>query len=160
MTLAFAMTKDEWVEVCGEALEAGGIEHFHPLEICDVGRESLGTKLYQPWKLRVPPLHLIHNAILLCRVLLDLRSSRRVMPVRVNSWYRDSSYNHRIGGVSKSMHLTCGAADVVKSGFTPSEVADMLEAHPDSAQFGIGRYKTFTHIDIRGMIGRSAPARW
>jgi len=80
--------------------------------------------------------------------------------VRVNSWYRDSSYNHRIGGVALSMHLTCGAADVVKAGFTPAEVADILENHPDSGQFGIGRYKNFTHLDIRGMIGRAAPARW
>jgi len=58
------------------------------------------------------------------------------------------------------MHLTGGAADVVKIGFTPDEVADILERHPDSDQFGIGRYKTFTHIDIRGMIGRRSPARW
>ena len=154
------MTKDEWVEVCGAVLEAEGIEHFHPLEIAEVGRESPTTRLYEPWRLRVPPLHLVPNALLLCRVLLDLRLSRRVMPVRVNSFYRDSSYNHRIGGVARSMHLTCGAADIVKIGFTPSEVADMLEAHPDSVAFGIGRYKTFTHIDIRGMIGRPSPARW
>ena len=154
------MTKGEWVEVCGEALEAEGIEHFHPLEIADVGRQSHETRLYEPWRLQAPPLHLLPTAILLCRVLLDLRSSRRVMPVRVNSFYRDSSYNHRIGGVAKSMHMTCGAADIVKIGFTPAQVADMLEAHPDSDRFGIGRYKRFTHIDIRGMIGRSAPARW
>ena len=160
MTPLFAMTKSDWVEVCGEALAAEGVEHFHPLEICDAERESPRTRLYFPVRLRVPPLHLIPNAILLCRVLLYLRSARRPMPVRVTSWYRDSSYNHKIGGVAKSMHLTCGAADVTKVGFTPDEVADMLEDHPDSDQFGIGRYKTFTHIDIRGMIGRVAPARW
>jgi hypothetical protein len=154
------MTRNEWVEVCGEALESEGIQHFHPLEICDVGRESAETSLYEPQRLEAPRPYMISNAILLCRVLLDLRSTRRPMPVRVNSWYRDSSYNHRIGGVVRSMHMTCGAADVVKAGFTPDEVADMLENHPDSDRFGIGRYKTFTHIDIRGMIGREAPARW
>ena len=154
------MTKSEWIEVCGEALEAEGIEHFHPLEIADVGRQSPETRLYEPWRLRAPPSYLIPNAILLCRVLCDLRSARRPMPVRVNSWYRDSSYNHRIGGVPRSMHLTCGAADIVKVGFTPAEVADILENHPDSDQFGIGRYANFTHLDIRAMIGRSAPARW
>jgi uncharacterized protein YcbK (DUF882 family) len=58
------------------------------------------------------------------------------------------------------MHMTCGAADVVKVGVTPDEVADILEAHPDSDGFGIGRYESFTHIDIRGMIERDAPARW
>jgi hypothetical protein len=154
------MTKDEWVEVCGEALKAEGIQHFHPLEIADVGREAPETSLYKPYQLGAPPTYLIPNAILLCRVLLDLRAARRPTPVLINSWYRDSSYNLRIGGVARSMHLTCGAADVVKPGFTPSEVADMLEGHPDSKLFGIGRYKTFTHIDIRGMIGRLSPARW
>jgi hypothetical protein len=48
----------------------------------------------------------------------------------------------------------------VKVGVTPDEVADILEAHPDSDGFGIGRYESFTHIDIRGMIERDAPARW
>jgi hypothetical protein len=161
------MTRSEWVEVCGEALESEGIQHFHPLEICDVDRESAETPLYlrtvgrfDSKQLKAPPTYLISNAILLCRLLCDLRSARRPMPVRINSWYRDRSYNHKIGGVVRSMHMTCGAADVVKAGFTPDEVADILERHPDSGEFGIGRYKTFTHIDIRGMIGRSAPARW
>ena len=153
------MTKDEWVEVCGEALEVAGIDKFHPLEIADVGRESV-SHLYGNQILKAPPTYMITNAIKLCRVLCDLRAAVRPMPVLVNSWYRDSVYNHRIGGVPKSMHLTCGAADVTKAGFTPDEVADILERHPDSNEFGIGRYKTFTHIDVRGMIGRTAPARW
>ena len=140
--------------MCGEALERKGISHFHPLEICDVGREAHGAILLAPRP------HLIQNAIRLCRVLLYLREAVRPTSVLVNSWFRSSIYNDRIGGVSKSMHLTCGAADVVKSGLTPSEVADILESHPESDQFGIGRYKTFTHIDIRGMVGRGAPARW
>ena len=154
------MTKDEWVEVCGEALEAEGIRHFHPLEVCDVGREAPGTPPYDPHRLQTPQLSLIPKAILVCRVLIYLREAVRPMPVRVNSWYRDRLYNYRIGGVGSSMHLTCGAADVVKPGFTPAEVADILEDHPDSDQFGIGRYKSFTHLDVRGMMGRPSPARW
>ena len=148
------MTRDEWVDTCGHALEAAGVQNFHPLEIADVGRQAHGTALLAPRP------HLIANAIMLCSVLRDLRAAVRPMPVLVNSWYRDRLYNYRIGGVPRSMHFTCGAADVTKVGFTPDEVADILEGHPESAQFGIGRYKTFTHIDIRGMIGRSAPARW
>ena len=69
-------------------------------------------------------------------------------------------YNKKIGGVPWSMHLTCGAADIVKVGYTPSQVADMLEAHPLADKLGIGRYNTFTHVDIRGWLGREAPARW
>ena len=148
------MRRDKWVAVCGEALEREGVKHFHPLEICDVGREGHGAIL------RAPRPDMIPTAIKLCQVLLYLRSATTPSSVLVNSFYRSSIYNARIGGVPMSMHLTCGAADVVKVGFTPDEVADILEGHPDSDQLGIGRYATFTHLDIRGMIGRTAPARW
>jgi len=151
------MTRDDWVIVCGEALDAAGVSNFHPLEIADVGRETSSPAVR--W-LQAPSPDLIPNFILLCNVLRDLRSTARPTPVLVNSWYRDPAYNARIGGVTNSMHLTGGAADVVKIGFTPDEVADMLERHPDSDKFGIGRYRSFTHIDIRGMIGRRSPARW
>ena len=154
------MTKDKWVEMCGKALAVEGIDNFHPLEICDVGRKAPDGQLYGAHHLTAPPFHLVLNALKLCHVLCDLREAVRTTPVLINSWYRDIIYNHRIGGVSRSMHLTCGAADVTKPGFTPSEVADILESHPDSDKFGIGRYKSFTHLDVRGMIGRSSPARW
>ena len=154
------MTKDKWLEMCGKALAVEGIESFHPLEICDVGRKAPDGQLYGDHHLTAPPFHLVLNALKPCHVLWDLREAGRTTPVLGNSWYRDIIYNHRIGGVSRSMHLTCGAADVTKPGFTPSEVADILESHPDSDKFGIGRYKTFTHIDVRGMIGRTSPARW
>jgi hypothetical protein len=81
-------------------------------------------------------------------------------PILVNSWYRDPAYNKAVGGVSHSMHLTLGAADIVKVGWPPAKVADLLEHAPHKHMLGIGRYKSFTHIDIRGMIGRPAPARW
>ena len=148
------------MEMCGKALAVEGIDNFHPLEICDVGRKAPDGQLYGAHHLTAPPFHLVLNALKLCHVLCDLREAVRTTPVLINSWYRDIIYNHRIGGVSRSMHLTCGAADVTKPGFTPSEVADILESHPDSDKFGIGRYKSFTHLDVRGMIGRSSPARW
>jgi len=148
------MTKDEWLECCQGALEAHHITNFHPLEICDVGREVQGHCL-QP-----PPMSLLSYAMKLANVLLYVREAGRVAPVLVNSWYRDRIYNNKIGGVPYSMHLTCGAADITKVDHTPDEVAEILEQHPDSDLFGIGRYNTFTHIDIRGMLGRRSPARW
>ena len=155
------MTTNEWVDVCGEALERASVDHFHPLEIADVGREVRSEFIAKSVViLDAPQPHLIPYAVQLCRVLCDLRAAVRPMPVLVNSWYRSRLYNHRIGGVRNSMHLTCGAADVTKVGFTPDEVADILENHPDADKFGIGRYKNFVHLDIRGMLGRSAPARW
>lgn len=149
------MTRSDWKEICGAELSALGIQNFSPLEICDVGRK--GPHGYE---LAAPTLDLLVNAIKLIDVLEWLRDYEVRTPILVNSWYRDPTYNYDIGGVQRSMHMTCGAADIVKVGYEPYQVAGMLEAHPLSDQFGIGTYETFTHIDIRGMIGRSAPARW
>ena len=148
------MTRSEWVDVCDSRLRAAGINNFTALEVCDVGREYSGVQL------SAPPLELFHNAIKLIDILAWVRSADGVAPVLINSWYRDREYNEAIGGVSHSMHMTLGAADIVKVGWTPSDVADLLEDHRAKTLFGIGRYKSFTHIDIRGMIGRQCPARW
>jgi len=149
------MTKDDWLEVCGKCLADHGTTNFSALEICDVGRKSRGDVV-----LTAPPLELLENAYKLIDVLEWLRAEDGTASVLVNSFYRDPEYNAAIGGVSHSMHLTLGAADIVKVGRSPSEVADMLEGHHQSKLYGIGRYKTFTHLDVRGMIGRMSPARW
>ena len=148
------MTRDEWVRVCGARLQVHGITNFSPLEIADVGRQSSGVSLSSP------PLGLLSNALKLVDVLQWLRNEGEVASVLVNSWWRSPGYNKAIGGVANSMHLTLGASDIVKVGWTPRQVADLLESSPYKEQLGIGRYKTFTHVDVRGMIGRPAPARW
>ena len=148
------MTKSDWVEICGKCLEDHGTKNFSALEICDVGRRSGGVVLSAPRQ------ELLENAYYLIDVLEWLRVEDGTAGVLVNSWYRSPLYNAAIGGVPYSMHLTLGASDIVKVGRSPSEVADMLEGHPDAKLLGIGRYKTFTHLDVRGMIGRLSPARW
>ena len=148
------MTRSEWATLCDAQLKANGIKNFTALEICDVGRESNGASLTPP------SVELIDNAIKLIDVLQYVRRAGGVSPVLINSWYRSWDYNEAIGGVPNSMHLTLGAADIVKVNWTPRQVADLLEDSPYKEQLGIGRYKTFTHVDVRGMIGRPAPARW
>ena len=148
------MTKNDWIDICSKRLADNGTKHFSPLEIADVGRTKGDVVL------SAPPLELLDNAYKLIDVLEWLREEGGVAPVLINSFFRDAAYNAAVGGVSRSMHMTCGAADVVKIGCTPAEVADMLEGHPHAKLFGLGRYNTFTHIDVRGMIGRMSPARW
>tara|TARA_B110000027_G_scaffold102215_1_gene108132 strand:- start:119 stop:514 length:396 start_codon:yes stop_codon:yes gene_type:complete len=82
-------------------------------------------------------------------------------PIQINSAYRCPSHNKAIGGVSNSQHVLGKASDIVIKGYTPDEVADELEVMiEDECLFpfhlgGIGRYNTFTHIDIR-----PSKARW
>ena len=152
------MTKNNWLEICGKYLAEYGTTNFSALEICDVGRKSGGAVLSAPPVGQLVPMR--ENAYRLIDVLEWLRMEDGTASVLVNSWYRSPLYNAAIGGVPHSMHLTLGACDIVKVGRSPSEVADMLEGHPDAKLLGIGRYKSFTHLDVRGMIGRRSPARW
>lgn len=71
-------------------------------------------------------------------------------PVTINSGYRCPTHNKAVGGAANSQHLYGTAADIVVSGVSPSKVADYCESFAD----GLGRYKTFTHIDCRGHKAR------
>jgi uncharacterized protein YcbK (DUF882 family) len=78
--------------------------------------------------------------------------------ITINSGYRSPKYNEHIGGATKSQHLLGTASDIVVEGMKPSEVADAVEAliRIGAVNFGgLGRYATFTHLDIR-----SHRARW
>lgn len=149
------MNRKEWEIACGFCLEAHGPFNFSALEICDVGRIH-GTAVLQ-----APPAELLQHALKLLPVLEWIRWWGGPAPVRVNSWYRDPEYNAAVGGAENSMHLTCGAADISKDGWDPRDLAMALDAnHSATRKLGIGVYPTFVHVDIRGFIGRKAPARW
>ncbi len=150
------MTKNEWEDRAGFFLLAHAVADFTASEVCDVGRVEDGVELTDPYPTLMP------NAITLIDGPLNwIRAFRGTEPVTVNSWYRSTDYNHAVGGTEHSMHLTCGAADITKAGWTPDAVAfALVNEYGDAAGLGIGLYKTFVHVDIRGRIGRPAPARW
>jgi len=54
---------------------------------------------------------------------------------------------------SRSQHLYSKAADIVISGLDPSVVYDYLVLR-FPGKYGIGKYKTFTHIDVRDKMAR------
>tara|TARA_R100000541_G_scaffold23737_1_gene33508 strand:- start:17 stop:409 length:393 start_codon:yes stop_codon:yes gene_type:complete len=78
----------------------------------------------------------------------------------INSAYRCPNHNRSIGGVKNSQHVLGKAADIVVKGFSPNEVANTIESmlrneyNPHFNIGGLGRYNTFTHIDIRGHMAR------
>lgn len=74
--------------------------------------------------------------------------------VTINSGYRTSTYNKKVGGATNSQHVKGTAADIVVKGVDPLTVAQYSEhLMPDSG--GIGVYQTFTHVDVR-----TSRSRW
>ena len=73
--------------------------------------------------------------------------------VSIHSGHRCPKYNALVGGAKYSKHLEAVAADHTVEGHTPDEVQRYwLRKHPD--KYGIGRYNTFTHFDVRSIKGR------
>lgn len=83
----------------------------------------------------------------LVTVLEDVRTHFNA-PITINSGCRCAKHNQAVGGVPTSQHVKGNASDIVVNGFTPKQVADYLDTKYPSS-YGIGRYKTFTHIDVR-----------
>lgn len=80
--------------------------------------------------------------------ILELTRARFDTPLTVLSGCRCRNHNRRVGGATSSQHLHGRAADIRVQGVAPKVVADWLcERYPDG--FGIGRYPTWTHIDVR-----------
>ena len=74
-----------------------------------------------------------------------------------NSAYRCPKHNTTVGGVKTSQHLKGKAADINIKGIEPSEVADLVEDLMKAeviTKGGVGRYNSFTHVDIRGTNAR------
>ena len=66
---------------------------------------------------------------------------------------RCAKHNVEVGGVPYSQHLQGIAADIKVAGFAPSVVADYFETQYPN-KYGIGRYSSFTHIDVREITSR------
>ncbi len=88
----------------------------------------------------------------LLSVLEDLRDSFR-SPVHINSACRCAERNAEIGSKPTSMHQRGMAADIRVKGVSPQMVHSFLDGkYP--GQYGLGRYKNFTHIDVRTGFAR------
>lgn len=88
----------------------------------------------------------------LVALLEDLRARAGGRPIHINSGCRCPTRNREVGGVRNSQHLRGTAADIVIAGMHPDEVADLVEAMLPNG--GLGRYPSFTHLDVRGHRAR------
>ena len=73
--------------------------------------------------------------------------------IHINSSCRCLNHNKEIGGSPKSQHLLGKAADINVKGCTPLFVQEYLLGKY-KGRYGIGSYKSFTHIDVRGVESR------
>jgi len=79
-------------------------------------------------------------------------------PIHINSGYRHTAYNKRIGGAKFSQHLTASASDITVRDITPKKLARTilkLIKQGKMNEGGVGLYNGFVHYDIRG-----TKARW
>ena len=87
------------------------------------------------------------------QVLRDLNNA-----IHINSAYRCKKHNSSIGSKDTSQHVLGKAADITIKDMSPSEVVDAIENSISEKKVkfgGLGRYNTFTHVDIR-----DNKARW
>lgn len=72
----------------------------------------------------------------------------------INSAARCLLHNKAVNGAAGSKHLRGGAVDIWIKGVSIDDLFDYLNSkYPD--RFGIGKYRTFVHID-----SRTVKARW
>jgi len=73
-------------------------------------------------------------------------------PCSINSGVRCLEHNRKQGSKDTSQHVQGCAADIAVKGVAPKAVADWLTEQGFVG--GLGRYKTFTHFDLRGKNAR------
>ena len=102
------------------------------------------------------PTDVLRNLIDLAKNLQVLRDEVR-KPIKITSGYRPAELNAKVGGATKSRHITGQAADFKIEGYTPKQVAAIIEkliAEGKMKQGGLGIYSTWVHYDTRGTAAR------
>lgn len=102
------------------------------------------------------PTHLWYNMRMLAGNLEALRGSFQ-SPIIINSAFRTSAYNKKVGGASASQHLSCNAVDITVKGQLPSSVFHRIIKLMETGIMEKGcviLYDGFVHYDRRGHIAK------
>jgi hypothetical protein len=126
-----------------QLLDQHGVRYFDADEVFFRGARDARLQLNTD-----PPRSLWPSLLAVTKVADEARH-RLGKPLRINSAYRNAAYNRAIGGASASIHMRGGAFDLSGS---PVTLRRILREMRDEGLFkgGIGRYPTFTHVDVRG----------
>ena len=93
------------------------------------------------------------NCQKLMNLLEEIRAACENRAITITSGYRTESYNKKVDGAKQSQHLYAAAADIKVSGKSASEVYKLCDRLVGS-RGGVGKYSTFTHVDVRGHKAR------
>lgn len=86
-------------------------------------------------------------------LLLKLEELRaKTGPLIINSGYRCPTHNKNVGGAKNSQHVKGTAADVRATKMSVNNVYN--HANRIFSNGGVGKYNTFTHVDVRGYRSR------
>jgi hypothetical protein len=106
-------------------------------------------------ELQCPCCQLKYISIPALNTLQNLRDWLR-KPLKINSAIRCAKHNAKVGGKPNSRHLAvleearaCDAFDVSTRGWTPEEINAFVIKAQELGFKGIGRAKSFVHIDMR-----------
>jgi hypothetical protein len=124
-------------------LDEHGVRYFDADEVFFRGARDAKLQLNTD-----PPRSLWPSLLAVTKVADEARH-RLGKPLRINSAYRSPAYNRAISGASASIHVRGGALDLSGSPATLHKILTQMRAE-GLFRGGIGRYKTFCHVDVRG----------
>jgi hypothetical protein len=124
-------------------LDDAGVRYFSANEVFFRGARDARLQL------NTDPPRALWPSLLAVTKVADEARHRLGRPLRINSAYRSPAYNRTISGASKSIHVLGGALDLSGSPATLHRIVTEMRAE-GLFRGGIGRYKTFTHVDVRG----------
>ena len=96
------------------------------------------------------------DAVFISEELVELLEKIRVhfgKPTTINSGFRTAAHNKKVGGAAQSQHCFGMAADIVVRDIYPIKVAEYADKLLGN-KGGVGRYDTFTHVDVRATKSR------
>ena len=109
-------------------------------------------KLIIDGKIILSALEVEQTIIKTAKQLDIVRANLGGRPIKVNSWYRPSGVNARVGGSTWSRHQYGDGVDIRSDYISSYQLYKLLnKLHLDG---GLGRYTSFVHIDFRGEAAR------
>ena len=99
----------------------------------------------------------VKNNIIKIADQLQIIRDKVKKPIKINSAYRCEAWNKIQNGSKHSQHKLGKAVDIVVDGMSPDEVHKLVCEMIELGQInfgGIGKYNTFTHLDMRDYSAR------